>query len=240
MDSNNYNIYRGLHSSLAQIYDVTNDTLTLGLHRIIKKILCTSAIKLAPKNSKLLDLATGTADIILGIAPKRPDLEIIGIDISEAMLEIAEEKIKKKASLYKNNIQLKKATALKIPFPDDTFHTVTICWGMRSLKPYSAALREIYRVLKPGGHLLIVENGKPDYKLFRKIYNSYAHVLPIFGKKIKNLKSSHLLYKTSIDHFPSGSQFVAELFEYGFMKASFKNLGTNIVFFYSAQKPCFK
>ncbi|WGL60449.1 ubiquinone/menaquinone biosynthesis methyltransferase [Pigmentibacter sp. JX0631] len=240
MDSNNYNIYKGLHSSLAQIYDATNDTLTLGLHRIIKKVLCSSAIKLAPQNSKLLDLATGTADIILGIAPKRPDLEIVGIDISEAMLEIAEEKIKKKASLYRDNIELKKASALKIPYPDNTFHTITICWGIRSLKPYSAALREIHRVLKPGGHVLIVENGKPDFKFLRKIYNSYTHLLPIFGNKIKNLKSSHLLYKTSIDHFPSGSQFVAELFEYGFTKANFKNLGTNIIFFYTAQKPFFK
>ncbi len=240
MDSKDYNVSGSLHASLAQAYDLANDAFTLGLHRVIKKILCTKAIKLTPQNSKLLDLATGTADVILGIAPKRPDLKIVGLDISAAMLDIAQEKIKKKASLFQNNIELKKATALNIPFPDNTFHTITICWGIRSLKPYSAALREIYRVLKPGGHVLIIENGKPEFKWVRKIYNSYTQMIPILGQKIKSLSTLHLVYKTSIDHFPSGSQFVAELFESGFIKANFNNLGTNIVFLYSAQKPYLK
>lgn len=240
MNSKDHNVYGGLHASLAQAYDFANDTFTLGLHRVIRKILCNKAIKLSPPNSLLLDVATGTADVILGIAPKRPDIKLVGLDISEAMLDIAQDKINRKASLYLNNIELKKATALSIPFPDNTFHTVTICWGIRSLKPYRAALREIYRVLKPGGYILIIENGRPDLKFIRKIYSSYTQMIPFLGKKIQNLKSTYLLYKTSLDHFPSGSQFVAELFETGFVKANFKNLGTNIVFLYTAQKPCFK
>ena len=92
MDSKDYNVSGSLHASLAQAYDPQTMFFTLGLHRVIKKILCTKAIKLTPQNSKLLDPATGTADVILGIAPNVLILKIVGLDISAAMLDIAQEK----------------------------------------------------------------------------------------------------------------------------------------------------
>jgi len=236
MDSKNYNIVDGFNT-IAPAYDIANDAFTLGIHRILRKFLCRAAIKISPKNAKILDVATGTGEVILGIISQRPDIHITGIDASEGMLKVAKEKVQKKAFLFKENIELKLANALSIPYPNNSFHTITVCWGMRPLRPHSAALREIFRVLKPGGHVVILENGKPDFKFIRKIYHNYTKLIPILGKKLSNLKSTHYFYKTSFDSFPSGSHFVAELFDSGFIKAKFKNLGTNIVFLYSAQKP---
>ena len=236
MDSKNNNIVEGFNT-FAPAYDIANDAFTLGIHRILRKFLCRAAIKLTPKNGKILDIATGTGEVVLGIISQRPDIHITGIDASEGMLKVAKDKINKKAFLYQDNIELKLANALNIPYPDNSFQTVTVCWGIRPLRPHSAALREIFRVLRPGGYVIILENGKPDFKFIRKIYNNYSKLIPILGKKLSSLKPTHYFYKTSFDHFPSGSHFVAELFDSGFMKAKFKNLGTNIVFLYSAQKP---
>jgi demethylmenaquinone methyltransferase / 2-methoxy-6-polyprenyl-1,4-benzoquinol methylase len=239
MDSKNYNIVDGFNT-IAPAYDIANDAITLGLHRIWRKFLCRTAIKFTPKSTKLLDIATGTGEVILGIVSQRPDIHVVGIDASEGMLKVAREKIKKKAFLFQGNIELKLANALSIPYPDNTFHTVTVCWGMRNIRPHSAALREILRVLKPGGNVVILENGRPDFKLIRKIYNSYAKIIPIIGEKLSNLKPAYHFYTASIDNFPSGSQFVAELFDSGFMNAKFKTLGASIVYLYSAQKPAFR
>ncbi|APJ04318.1 ubiquinone/menaquinone biosynthesis methyltransferase [Silvanigrella aquatica] len=239
MDSKNFNIVDGFNT-IAPAYDIAHDAVTLGLHRIWRKFLCKAAMKFTPKNTKLLDIATGTGEVILGIVSQRPDIHVTGIDASEGMLKVAQEKIKKKASLFQENIELKLANALNIPFPDNTFHTVTVCWGMRNIRPHSAALREIFRVLKPGGNVIILENGRPDFKLFRKIYNRYAKAVPVLGEKLSLMKPAQLVYSASFDKFPSGSQFVAELFDSGFMNAQFKTLGAQIVFLYSAQKPVFR
>lgn len=239
MDSKNYSIVDGFNT-IAPAYDIANDAVTLGLHRIWRKLLCKTAIKFTPKNTKLLDIATGTGEVILGIVLQRPDIHVTGIDASEGMLKVAREKIRKKAFLFQENIELKLANALSIPYPDNTFQTVTLCWGMRNIRPHSAALREILRVLKPGGNVVILENGRPDFKFIRKIYHSYTKIIPIIGEKLSHLKPTHHFYKTSFDNFPSGSQFVAELFDSGFMNAKFRNLGASIVYLYSAQKPVFK
>ncbi len=239
MDSKNYNIVDGFNM-IAPAYDIANDAITLGLHRIWRKLLCKAAIKFTPKNAKLLDIATGTAEVILGIVPQRPDIHVTGIDASEGMLRIAREKIEKKAFLFQGNIELKLANALSIPYPDDTFQTVTVCWGIRNIRPHSAALREILRVLKPGGNVVILENGRPDFKLIRKICNRYSKIIPIIGEKLSNLNLTYHFYTASFDNFPSGSQFVAELFDSGFMNAKFKTLGASIVYLYSAQKPAFR
>ena len=239
MDSKNHNIVDGFNT-IAPAYDIANDAITLGLHRIWRKYLCKTAIQFTPKNAQLLDLATGTGEVILGIISERPDIKITGVDASEGMLKVAREKMIKKAALFQANIQLKLGNALKLPYPDNSFHTVTICWGMRNLRPYSAALREILRVLKPGGSVVILENGRPDFKFIRKIYDNYAKVLPFIGKKLSNFKPTYKFYTASFDNFPSGSLFVAELFDSGFMNAKFKTLGTSIVYLYSAQKPVIK
>lgn len=127
MDTKNYNIVDGFNT-IAPAYDIANDAITLGLHRIWRKALCKVAINFSPKNAKLLDIATGTGDVILGLAPQRPDIHITGIDASEGMLKIAHKKIKDKAILFQNNIELKLANGLSLPFQDNTFHTVTVCW----------------------------------------------------------------------------------------------------------------
>lgn len=239
MDSKNYNIVDGFNT-IAPAYDIANDAITLGLHRIWRKLLCRTAIKFTPKNTKLLDIATGTGEVILGIVLQRPDIHVTGIDASEGMLKVAREKIKKKAFLFQENIELKLANALSIPYPDNTFHTVTVSWGMRNIRPHSAALREILRVLKPGGNVVILENGRPDFKRIRKIFNRCTKIIPILGEKLSHFKPTYHFYTASFDSFPSGSQFVAELFDSGFMNAKFKTLGANIVYLYSAQKPAFR
>ncbi|WP_186647196.1 ubiquinone/menaquinone biosynthesis methyltransferase [Fluviispira vulneris] len=235
MNSKNYNIVDGFNT-IAPAYDLANDAMTLGLHRLWRRSLCKKALKLSPKDSQILDVATGTGDVILGLFSDRSDIHVTGIDASEGMLNIAREKFKSKAHLFQKNIKLLLADGLSLPFLDNTFHTVTVCWGIRNMRPYSGALREIKRVLKPGGSVIILESGRPEFKFIRSLYNSYSKILPFIGEKISKYKPAYQFYKASVDVFPSGKQFVAELYDAGFINANYETLGASIVYLYSAQK----
>ncbi|KAB8029839.1 ubiquinone/menaquinone biosynthesis methyltransferase [Fluviispira multicolorata] len=239
MNSKNYNIVDGFNT-IAPAYDMANDAMTLGLHRLWRRALCKKALKFSPKNSQILDVATGTGDVIIGLFSDRSDIHVTGIDASEGMLNIAREKFKSKANLFQKNIELLLANGLSLPFLDNSFHTVTVCWGIRNIRPYSAALREIKRVLKPGGSVIILESGRPEFKIVRSLYNSYSKLLPFIGEKISKYKPAYQFYKASVDAFPSGKQFVAELYDAGFFNAKYETLGASIVYLYSAQKPAVK
>jgi demethylmenaquinone methyltransferase / 2-methoxy-6-polyprenyl-1,4-benzoquinol methylase len=249
MDFKNYNIVDGFNV-IAPAYDLANDAMTLGLHRLWRKKLCSMASLVTPKGGRLLDLATGTGDVIFGIEEKRPDIYFVGVDPSQGMLKVAEQKSNRKPerlvslnspsgskSETPKKLEFSMGDARKLEFPRDSFDTVTISWGIRNVVPFSAAFSEVLRVLKPGGTFLILESGTPEIKIVNKFYQMYAKIIPYIGGKIAGYLPAYQYYTQSVDSFPKGKTFVAQLHENGFTSPKYQSLGGGIVYLYSAKKP---
>ena len=235
MDFKGYNVVDGFNN-IAPAYDLANDAMTLGLHRLWRKSLCEVASELTPRGGKLLDVATGTGDVILGVVKRRGDISLVGVDPSEGMLEVAKDKIRKHALVSQPQIELKVGDARTLPFEDGTFDTVTISWGIRNVKPFTAGLVEFQRVLKPGGYLIVLESGKPEFKAVRTVYKYYSKLLPLIGGALSGFKPAYQYYTQTVESFPSGRNFVAELFDAGFVNCNYRTLGGSIVYLYTAQK----
>ncbi len=221
---------------VAPAYDLTTDILTLGFHRVWRNYFCKEFLKNTPQKGSLLDIATGTGDVLFRALLKRPDIKASGIDLSEGMLRIASQKLIKKTLFYKDKIEFKLANALALPYSNDFFDTVTICWSIRSLRPLQSSLREALRVLKPGGYLYILEHGLPELKVVRSFLNKYTNSVPLIGSKISHSKVLHPLYTTSVEEFSSGKNFAAEMFEAGFTKVNYESLSSGMIYIYKAQK----
>ncbi len=236
MVQKNYNVVAGFNL-IAPAYDLANDAMTLGLHRLWRAKLCKTAAELSPQKGRLLDVATGTGDVLLGVLKHRGDLSLTGVDPSEGMLDVAREKLSKKASLFSDSVHIRAGDARNLPFDNNSFDVVTISWGIRNVNPFQDGLREILRVLRPGGSVVILESGKPELKPIGAAYKYYSKLLPFIGGKISGFMPAYRYYTETVEAFPSGAQFVGELFDCGFVKASYKTLGGSIVYLYTAQKP---
>ncbi|WP_338635395.1 class I SAM-dependent methyltransferase [Spirobacillus cienkowskii] len=237
MNSKNFQVIDGFNI-IAPAYDLASDAITFGLHRVFRSRLCSNAISLTPQNGTLLDLATGTGDVVLKVAHSRPDISITGLDAAEGMLNIAQKKIEHKAKLFQKNIEFKLGDALAIPFSNETFDTITISWGIRNFTPLSVALKEIMRVLKPKGHLIILEVGKPEFSSIQKISRLCKKNFPKIESKLTDFLPVSFQQANLSESFPSGSQLVAELYDSGLINAKSTNpLGAGFVYLYSAQKP---
>ena len=236
MDFKNYNIVDGFNF-IAPAYDLANDAMTFGMHRLWRRSLCKLAAKLTPKGGKLLDVATGTGDVLLGLLKRRSDISAIGVDPSDGMLKVAREKFSKKALVFASQAKFELGDARKLAHADGSFDTVTVSWGIRNVKPFSEGIREMKRVLKPGGWLLVLESGQPELKMVGAIYKHYARLLPFIGGKISGFRPAYQYYTHTVENFPSGANFVAELYDAGYTNVTYKTLGGSIVYLYSAQKP---
>ncbi|MCX7908005.1 MAG: bifunctional demethylmenaquinone methyltransferase/2-methoxy-6-polyprenyl-1,4-benzoquinol methylase UbiE [Ignavibacteria bacterium] len=194
-----------LFDSIATKYDLINDLLSFGIHRFwLKKAVAKVPLK---DYYSILDLATGTGNFAFEFLKANPKINVIGIDLSENMLNIARKKSKK--------LQLEArfilGSATEIPFPDDTFDIVSISYGIRNVNDVDKCLLEIHRVLKKDGNFVIVEFGKPQ-GWFRSIYNAYQRIfVQNFGGLLsKNFYAYNYLVQTS-NSFPSGNDFVNKI-----------------------------
>lgn len=163
---------------LAEKYDNTNKLHSFGTKGVIDR---KSVEKIAfPKNAKVLDICSGTGDISIHIAKKYPDSKVTSLDASEKMLKVA-----KKKSKGLKNITYVVGDALKLPYKDNSFDIAIISFGLRNLTDLEAGLKEMQRVVKPGGIVCNIDQGKPSNTLFKIIYSVYFyHIAPLLGKFI--------------------------------------------------------
>jgi demethylmenaquinone methyltransferase/2-methoxy-6-polyprenyl-1,4-benzoquinol methylase len=236
MDSRNYNVVQGFNT-IAPAYDLANDAMTMGLHRLWRRRLCEAAIKDLPRGAKVLDVATGTGDVAFELCELRSDIEVTATDPAEGMLAQAKHKHESKRANRLKRISFVQADARKLPYPDNTFDAVTISWGIRNIKPFEEALHEMLRVVKPGAGLFILESGKPELRAVKLFYRFYSKLLPTIGEKISKFRPAYQYYTQSVDGFPSGSAFVARLHELGVAKPRVEALAGGIVYLYSGNKP---
>jgi demethylmenaquinone methyltransferase/2-methoxy-6-polyprenyl-1,4-benzoquinol methylase len=221
------NMVAEVFHSVAAKYDVMNDLMSLGIHRIWKRytIDC-SGVR---AGQKVLDLAGGTGDLAAKFS------RIVGekgqvtlADINHSMLMVGKEKLTNMGIL--GNLNYVQANAEALPFPDNHFDLVTIAFGLRNVTEKSNALASIFRVLKPGGRLLVLEFSKPTNEMLSKVYDAYSfHLLPKMGELVANDGESYKYLAESIRMHPDQATLEDMMKEVGFEQTSYKNLTGGIV-----------
>ena len=220
-----------MFDNIAGSYDFLNHTLSLGMDNVWRKI----AIKeLSNKPATILDIATGTADFAIS-ASKYTNANITGIDISQGMLDVGAEKITKKG--LTNRIQLQLADSEKLPFQDNNYDAITAGFGVRNFEDLNKGLSEMYRTLKSGGKVVILEPSEPTNFPLKQFYNLYFyHILPLIGGIISKDKNAYTYLPDSVSAFPSGKDFLTELDNVGFKESKHIPLSFGIVSLYIAIK----
>ncbi len=225
---------RDMFQNIAPQYDLLNRILSFGIDRNWRKFAVRQLQ--IPENGRVLDIATGTGDVALTIAAKTPDsVVIIGEDFTQAMLLHGREKIA--ASSYADRIKLVNAPCEAIPHPGNLFDGVTIAFGIRNVVDRHAGLREMYRVLKPGGRAVILEFSTPKSRLFRSLYYFYfRRILPTIGGLLSR-RSAYQYLPDSVLEFPSRDEFSGMMTNAGFDDVKAHDLTFGIVTVYVGTCP---
>lgn len=223
----------GMFDQIAFRYDLLNRFLSGGVDIYWRKRAIRELKEIQPKT--VLDVATGTADVAIMTWKYVKPEKIIGIDISEGMLELGREKIAK--LLLSNNIELKGGDSEAISFADDTFEAVTVAFGVRNFQNLEKGLSEMFRVLKPGGKVVILEFSKPKQLVFKGLYNLYMRVVcPGVGKWLTKNREAYQYLHNSVKAFPEGETFLHILQQVGFSETSLKRLSLGICTIYCGRK----
>ena len=216
----------GVFTSVANSYDVMNDAMSIGLHRLWKRVLVEIAgIK---DNDVVLDIAAGTGDIAKLISKQFPSSEIYVSDINNEMLSLGRERSIDEG--FSNNTHFCQLSGEAIPFNDAAFDVITIGFGLRNFTDKSAGLKEMRRCLKKNGRLLILEFSKPNNLLFSKVYDWYSfNILPKLGALLANDSDSYQYLAESIRMHPDLENLKKLIIENGFQDCKFYNLLNGIV-----------
>ena len=222
-----------MFDDIAPKYDFLNRFLSVRIDKIWRR---KAVNKLRGMQlEEVLDVASGTADLALALYKKLRPKHIIGIDISEEMLEIGRRKIQKKG--LERQISLLSGDSENIPFETSSFDAVTVSFGVRNFEHLDEGLREIYRVLKPGGKLVILEFSVPRIGLFRKLYLFYfLRILPFVGRLVSKNNSAYGYLPDSVLSFPSGTEFGKILEHCGFSDVCVHSLSFGIACIYTGVK----
>lgn len=225
---------REMFNSIAPRYDLLNRLLSLGIDRRWRRY-AVKQIRVAP-GGRVLDVATGTADVALEVAATTPaSVLITGVDFSQQMIELGREKVKR--SPFSERISLQVAPCEAIPFDDNSFDSATIAFGIRNVVDRRCGLQEILRVLKPQGKLVILEFSNPQSKTFKALYNFYfLKILPVVGGLISNF-SAYKYLPDSVLEFPPQEEFKQIMAEAGFLSISHNDLTFGIATVYTGEKP---
>jgi demethylmenaquinone methyltransferase/2-methoxy-6-polyprenyl-1,4-benzoquinol methylase len=213
--------------SVAAKYDIMNDLMSFGIHRLWKRqaIAC-SGVR---KGHTVLDLAGGTGDLTAKFSQLVGDTgKVILGDINDSMLKVGRDKLRDLGLV--SNIEYVQMNAEALPFPDNSIDVITIAFGLRNVTDKDAALRSMYRILKPGGRLLILEFSKTDNEALSKLYDFYSfNLLPSMGKLVANDSESYRYLAESIRMHPDQETLKGMMEEAGFEQTSYQNMTGGIV-----------
>ncbi|MDC0485212.1 bifunctional demethylmenaquinone methyltransferase/2-methoxy-6-polyprenyl-1,4-benzoquinol methylase UbiE [Gammaproteobacteria bacterium] len=218
--------------SVAEDYDLMNDVMSLGMHRAWKQMLI--ELSELAEGSMALDIASGTADIPKLITEKFKSVSVHVTDINESMLSLGRER-----SINENffqNCSFTLASGESLPYKDDTFDLVSVGFGLRNFTNKEQGLKEMKRVLKPGGVLLILEFSKPTNSIFSKIYDWYSfNIIPKLGSLLVNDAESYQYLAESIRMHPDQETLKNMVLDSGFKKCKFYNLVNGVVAIHQAK-----
>ena len=224
-------LVHGVFESVAGKYDLMNDLMSLGIHRLWKRHFI--AISDIQPGQRVLDLAGGTGDIA-ALMSKRVGSHgsVVLSDINEAMLAVGRQRMEDRGLV--GNIEYSLADAEKLPFADGEFDAATIAFGLRNVTDPSAALREMFRVLKSGGRAMILEFSKVEFEGLKKIYDGYSFgILPRLGKLVADDEDSYRYLAESIRKHPGQEKLAGMMEEAGFTNVTYRNLTGGVVAIHS-------
>ncbi|MGB0574080.1 MAG: bifunctional demethylmenaquinone methyltransferase/2-methoxy-6-polyprenyl-1,4-benzoquinol methylase UbiE [Hyphomicrobiales bacterium] len=229
---------KGVFDSVAEKYDIMNDVLSIGTHRIWKDILVNSilGLKSSRRSFSHLDLASGTGDIGYKLLDKKSDNTFIFMmDINENMLGQAMNR--REYSKHRDSIQFVVSDAEKIPLEDNSIDTVSIAFGIRNVASIENALSEIYRVLKHGGKFFCLEFSKVEIPMIDNLYEFYSkNIIPEIGYIVTKDRDSYQYLVESINRFPRQEEFIDIIRQAGFTRPKFTNLSGGIAAIHSGWK----
>ena len=221
-----------MFNNIARRYDFLNHFLSVGIDRCWRRKLIRKMGQFHP--SDILDIATGTADLAIAAAQLDPT-KIIGIDIAEEMLAIGQ--IKVNHLHLQNLIQLRQADSENLPFADASFDAVMVAFGVRNFENLDLGLSQMYRVLRQGGRVFILEFSKPGKFPVKQLYSLYFnHILPVVGRIVSKDVSAYTYLPESVGKFPAGPEFLAKMELSGFRRVECKQLTFGVASLYCGQK----
>lgn len=222
-----------MFDNIAPTYDTLNRRLSWDIDKGWRKKAIRQLLPFQPKT--ILDIATGTGDFAILSAKELRPQRMIGIDISEGMMKIGQKKVE--AERLQHIVSFKKDDCTHLSFDDNSFDAVTAAFGIRNFQNLDQGLSEMYRVLKPNGHLSIVELTTPVSFPMKQLFKLYSHtILPVYGKLISKDTSAYSYLTKTIEAFPQGEVMLDILRKAGFKNASFKRLTFGICTMYFATK----
>jgi len=221
-----------MFDNISRRYDFLNHFLSLGIDFYWRKRAIAQLKELQPKT--ILDVATGTADFAVEALSLKPE-EVIGVDISEGMLKYGKQKLIKRG--LDKKIRLILGDSEKLPFKDNNFDAVIVAFGVRNFENLGKGLSDMYRVLKKGGEVVILEFSKPQGVPFKQIYNFYFNfILPNIGKLVSKDDSAYRYLPESVRAFPDGDSFLKLLNKTGFTQTKSISLTFGICSIYRGKK----
>lgn len=223
-----------MFDNISPYYDLLNRVLSLG----IDKSWRTTAVKLLPQQAGLhvMDMATGTADLALEIIKQRPEARVTGIDISNDMLQVGRKKITEKGLDPK--ITLVNGQSEQINYPDNTFDAATVAFGVRNFEDTVGGLKEMCRVIKPGGKIVVLEFSRIRTFPFKQAFNLYfGRILPWIGRVWSSDPRAYSYLYESVQAFPDGKDFGYLLESAGFAQPNWQSLTLGICTVYTASVP---
>ncbi|MCX2572924.1 bifunctional demethylmenaquinone methyltransferase/2-methoxy-6-polyprenyl-1,4-benzoquinol methylase UbiE [Pedobacter sandarakinus] len=222
-----------MFNNISGTYDFLNHFLSLGIDVLWRKKAIKELVAIQPRN--LLDVATGTGDFAFEAIKKVQPEKVIGVDISEGMLDVAKKKINERNLTTLFSVQVGDSEGLN--FDDNTFDAITCAYGVRNFENLEQGLADMYRVLKPNGKMVILEFSKPRVFPVKQLYNFYfLHVTPFFGKLFSKDARAYSYLPESVAAFPDGKDFTQLMDKIGFKNTKQTTLTFGISSIYVGSK----
>ena len=224
---------RGVFTRVASKYDVMNDLMSGGMHRLWKDAMMDW---LAPRSGqRLLDVAGGTGDVAFRFLKRAPGATAVVLDLTEGMLVAGRQRAE--AERLASDLEWVVGDAMALPFANNSFDVYTISFGIRNVTRITDALAEAYRVLRPGGRLMVLEFSRIPNDLAQWVYDKYSfNVIPVIGQVVAGDRESYQYLVESIRKFPDQDAFAAMIRTAGFGQVAYRNLSMGIVALHSGWK----
>lgn len=222
-----------MFDSIAHSYDLLNHALSLGIDKHWRKAAIDSLRSFKPQ--EILDVATGTGDFAMLAAKELKPKRLLGVDLSEGMMKVGEKKVKE--AKLDNVIHFQKEDCLNLSLPSDTFDAVMVAYGIRNFENLDKGLKEMLRVLKPDGRLVIIELTSPNRFPMKQLFWFYSHIfMPTLGKVISKDSQAYAYLPATMEAFPQGEEMQKILQKAGFKDVNFKRFTFGLSTLYTACK----
>ena len=224
---------REMFDNIAPKYDLLNHTLSMNIDRLWRRHVVKIVRRARPR--RILDVATGTGDLAIAMARRIEGVQLLGVDLSERMLEVARRKVEARG--LDGRIVLDRGDAEHLDVATASIDVATVAFGVRNFGDLDAGLRELARVLRPGGKVVILEFSRPSNRLFRAVYEFYTYrILPRIGGMVSHDRKAYEYLPASVGEFPLPAEFLRRLEAAGFHDCKARSQSCGIAQIYTGER----